>query len=146
MDTLSPIQRSRVMSLIKQRDTKLEKQFRIALWATGVRYRKNVRMYGTPDIVIRKVRLLIFLDSCFWHGCRHHCRMPKSNVEFWSKKIGKNRERDRAVTRFYRAGGWTVLRFWEHSLAKNFDGCLAKVLTCTSQGLASEDKTSTALG
>jgi len=129
MDTLSPSERSRVMSLIKQRDTTLEQQFRAALWANGVRYRKNVRMYGTPDIVVRKARLLIFLDSCFWHGCRHHCRMPKSNVEFWNKKISRNQERDRAVTKFYRADRWTVLRFWEHSLAKNFDGCIAKVLT-----------------
>src|ERR1700687_3152951 len=124
MDTLSRTQRSRVMSLIKQRDTKLEQRFRTALWKNGVRYRKNVRMYGTPDIVVRKSRLLIFLDSCFWHGCRHHCRMPKSNVEFWYKKINRNKKRDRTVTRAYRASGWTVLRFWEHTLAKDFDGCV----------------------
>lgn len=137
MDTLSPIQRSRVMSLIKQRDTKLEQRFRSALWKNGVQYRKNVRIYGTPDILIRKSRLLIFLDSCFWHGCRFHCRMPKSNVEFWQQKISRNQKRDRAVTRSYRASGWTVLRFWEHTLTRDLDRCVAKVLACNSQRSAS---------
>jgi len=128
MDHLSPTQRSRLMSLIKQRDTKLEQRFRTALWATGVRYRKNVRIYGTPDVVIRRARMLIFLDSCFWHGCRYHCRRPKSNTPFWDKKISRNRERDRAVTRFYRRRGWIVLRFWEHKLRADFENCVKKVV------------------
>jgi len=128
MDSLSPTQRGRLMSRIKQRDTTMEKRFRGSLWAAGVRYRKNVRMFGTPDIVIRKARVVIFLDSCFWHGCRHHCRMPKSNVEFWNEKINRNRRRDRTVTKFYRDSEWIALRFWEHNLARNFDGCIAKVL------------------
>jgi DNA mismatch endonuclease (patch repair protein) len=127
MDTISRAKRSRVMSLIKPRDTKLEQKFRAALWAIGIRYRKNVKMYGTPDIVIRRAKLLIFLDSCFWHGCRYHCRRPKSNVVFWNGKIERNRQRDLAVTRFYRRNGWIVLRIWEHKLAKDFEACLDTV-------------------
>ena len=130
MDTISKIERSRVMSLIKQRDTKLEKRFRKALWANGIRYRKNVRMYGTPDIVIRKARTLIFVDSCFWHGCSKHCRMPKSNKNFWTNKIDRNAKRDRLVTRAYRDDGWEVLRFWEHKLARNFEDCVERAIAC----------------
>lgn len=116
------------MSLIRQRDTKLEQRFRLALWHRGVRYRKNVRIYGTPDIVIRKSKLLVFVDSCFWHGCPRHCRRPKTNVAFWSRKIDQNRERDLSVTRYYRRTGWAVLRFWEHRLIADFEGCVAQVL------------------
>jgi DNA mismatch endonuclease (patch repair protein) len=146
MDTLSPAARSRVMSLIKQRDSKIEQRLRTALWRHGVRYRKNVQIKGTPDIVIGRLRLVIFVDSCFWHGCRHHCRMPKSNVSFWRKKIARNQKRDRFVTRFYRARGWTVLRFWEHTLTKDFEGCVAKVLvyasrSASSRALSSRPKT-----
>jgi len=107
----------------------LEREFRVALWHRGVRYRKNVRIYGTPDIVVRRAKLLIFLDSCFWHGCRHHCRMPKSNRLFWDEKINRNKKRDRAVTRHYRRKGWTVLRFWEHKLAKDFDNCISQAVS-----------------
>lgn len=133
MDSLTTLQRSWVMSRIKQRDTRLERAFRARLWREGVRYRKNVRIYGTPDLVISKARLLVFLDSCFWHGCRFHCRRPKSNIAFWTEKIQRNRERDRAVTRYYRRRGWKVLRFWEHQLESQAQSCLEQVLNSVDE-------------
>ena len=127
MDKISREQRSRIMAAVKQRGTRLERDFAKALWAAGVRYRKNVRMHGTPDILVRKAKLVVFLDSCFWHGCRFHCRWPKSNIVFWETKISRNRKRDRAVSRYYRRAGWTVLRFWEHQLARDLESCVSQV-------------------
>jgi len=127
MDTVGREVRSRIMSRVKQRDSRLERQLRSRLWHTGLRYRKHVRMYGTPDIAIRSKKLVVFVDSCFWHGCRDHCRMPKSNVEFWATKIERNRQRDVEVTNFYRQRGWIVLRFWEHRLTCDLDGCVEEV-------------------
>jgi DNA mismatch endonuclease (patch repair protein) len=128
MDTVTKAVRSRIMSAVKQKDSEIERKLRRALWAGGVRYRKHVRMFGTPDLVISTTRLLVFVDSCFWHGCRYHYSCPKSNAEFWRSKIERNQRRDRKVTRFYRRRGWTVVRFWEHQLASDLDGCVAKVL------------------
>jgi DNA mismatch endonuclease (patch repair protein) len=128
MDSVSRDVRSHIMSRIKQRDSAIERQLRAALWRAGLRYRKNVRMHGTPDLVLLRARILIFVDSCFWHGCRFHCRKPKSNVEFWETKILRNRRRDLKVTKFYRRRGWTVFRFWEHQLLKDPDACVSRVV------------------
>src|SRR3954469_7146062 len=123
MDSVSKEARSRIMSRVKQRDSRIELRLRLALWRAGVRYRKHVRVFGTPDLVLRRARILIFVDSCFWHGCRYHCRRPKSNVAFWATKIARNRWRDRRVNRYYRRRGWTVIRFWEHQL-DDVDRCV----------------------
>jgi DNA mismatch endonuclease (patch repair protein) len=56
------------------------------------------------------------VDGCFWHGCRWHCRMPKSRKGFWATKIARNKARDREVARLLRKSRWRVLRIWEHSL------------------------------
>ena len=132
MDSVSRELRSQIMSRIKQRDSAIELQLRRRLWRAGVRYRKNLRIYGTPDIALRSRKIVIFVDSCFWHGCRFHCRRPKSNVAFWSAKIDRNRQRDLKVTRFYRRRGWVVLRFWEHQLIGDLDACVDRVLRSVS--------------
>jgi len=116
------------MARIKQRDSALELAFRRALWREGVRYRKNARAFGTPDLLFSSARLVVFIDSCFWHGCHHHCRKPKSNVVFWEEKLRRNRERDKLVTRHYRDRGWRVMRFWEHQLVRDQGRCIQSVL------------------
>ncbi|MGE3779431.1 MAG: very short patch repair endonuclease [Pirellulaceae bacterium] len=135
MDSVNRAVRSHIMSRIKQRDSAIERQLRSAVWRAGLRYRKNVRIHGTPDLVFRSAKVLVFVDSCFWHGCRFHCRMPKSNVEFWKTKIMRNRRRDLRVTRFYRRRGWTVLRFWEHQLLRDPDGCVNRVIAAAGGNL-----------
>lgn len=127
-DRISKVQRSRLMSHIRPTETSIEREFRKLLWARGLRYRKNVRMEGTPDIVFSRKKVAVFLDSCFWHFCRFHCRMPKSNKSFWHKKLARNKARDRATTRRLRNKGWKVVRIWEHALISNPDGCVALVL------------------
>lgn len=54
------------------------------------------------------------MDGCYWHGCPEHCRVPTSNNEYWTAKIGRNQKRDDETTRVLKEAGWTVLRFWEH--------------------------------
>jgi DNA mismatch endonuclease (patch repair protein) len=69
-----------------------------------------------PDFVFPKLKLAVFVDGCFWHGCPLHATSPKTNAAFWRNKIAANRTRDRLVTRTLRARGWTVLRIWGHEL------------------------------
>ena len=69
-----------------------------------------------PDFVIRRERLVVFVDGCFWHGCPLHYTRPKTRREFWEAKIAGNRARDRRIDRALRTAGWRVLHLWEHAL------------------------------
>ena len=71
-----------------------------------------------PDFVFRDVRLALFVDGCFWHGCPRHATQPKDNASFWRKKIAANQARDRRVNRELKRAGWRVLRIWEHALQR----------------------------
>lgn len=122
VDSVSKEKRSEIMRHIKSENTIFEDAFRKTIWNKGLRYRKNVKsMMGKPDIFFPKNKIVIFLDSCFWHGCPYHCRMPKSNVEYWGKKIARNKERDKKVKKYYKDKGFTIIRFWEHKINKEFD-------------------------
>lgn len=119
-DKITKKERSSLMSKIKSKETKLEKDFRKLLWKEGIRYRKNSsKHFGKPDIVIASKKIVIFIDSCFWHGCKKHCRIPEVNRDYWVKKIARNKERDREVNRHYKKLGWKILRIWEHDIKKN---------------------------
>jgi len=84
-----------------------------------LRYKKHVsKLPGTPDVAFIGKKTVIFVDSCFWHGCRWHGTMPASNKKFWVKKISMNKERDRKTNREYKKMGWKVIRIWEHKLKK----------------------------
>lgn len=117
--------RSRNMSAIRASGTKLEAEVGRALWHRGVRFRRNVKgLMGCPDLSVRKYRIVVFIDSCFWHGCPEHCNMPRNNAEFWAEKLVNNRRRDAIVTDWYRSQGWHIMRVWEHDLSKDFEGTL----------------------
>lgn len=119
MDTVSKKKRSEMMSRVKSKDSKIEVSFRKELWRHGFRYRKNSnRYYGTPDIVLPKYKTVIFIDSCFWHGCRKHGSLPSTRKIFWKKKLERNRERDKEVIRYYKKMEWKIIRIWEHDLKK----------------------------
>lgn len=105
------------MSRIRSKGTTLEIKFRKSLWKLGLRYRKNSPEYfGKPDLIFISKKTAIFLDSCFWHGCKQHCRLPGSNREYWFSKIQRNTQRDKKVNSKLRKQGWHVLRIWEHDL------------------------------
>ena len=107
------------MSHVKSKGSKIETLFRKELWKQGFRYRKNSGKYfGKPDIVLPKHQTVIFIDSCFWHGCKKHCRIPAIRRKFWMEKINGNKRRDKAVSRHYRKTKWQIIRIWEHDLKK----------------------------
>jgi DNA mismatch endonuclease (patch repair protein) len=115
-DTVSTEKRSAMMSNIRAKDTKPELTIRKALFASGFRFRlHNRKLPGSPDIVLAKHRVAIFVHGCFWHHHRN-CKLskiPATRVDFWSKKLTSNASRDILVTDQLLALGWRVLIVWE---------------------------------
>lgn len=110
--------RSLLMARVRRSGTSPELALRTILHRAGYRYRLNggSGLPGTPDIVLRKFSLAIFVDGCFWHGCRQHGSVPKTNTHFWVAKILRNQQRDKEVDRALNSLGWKVCRVWEHEL------------------------------
>lgn len=130
MDVLTPEQRKRNMKAIKSHGTKMEIRLTKALWAQGLRYRKNdKRVFGRPDISFSKKRIAIFIDSEYFHGKNWDVEKYriKTNRQFWWNKIESNIVRDRLVNETLKAGGWKVLRFWSTDVRKDLDLCLKRI-------------------
>ncbi|BBO80425.1 very short patch repair endonuclease [Desulfosarcina ovata subsp. sediminis] len=115
------------MSRIQGKNTKPELILRKALWACGMRYRLKSRLPGRPDLYFPGKKLAVFVDGCFWHGCPDHCQAPKTNHSFWQKKLSNNKERDKEVNLLLKNEGWRVLRFWEHEVKNDLDGCIERI-------------------
>jgi DNA mismatch endonuclease, patch repair protein len=103
----------------RRSDTKPELALRAALHALGYRYRKDFRLdlplrRVRPDIAFTRRKVAVFVDGCFWHACPDHGGKPKNNEWYWSPKLAKNVERDRAADEALAQAGWTVVRLWEH--------------------------------
>jgi DNA mismatch endonuclease (patch repair protein) len=132
MDTMTKEQRANVMRHNRRNDTKPELMLRKALWHCGLRYRKNYKgLPGTPDIVLTRQHIAIFVDGDFWHGHgheQHPAEQIKTHQEFWRRKISRNIERDKEVDDVLTESGWLVLRFWESDIKKNLDNCVKTVL------------------
>jgi DNA mismatch endonuclease, patch repair protein len=119
-DNLSKEDRRKNMQAIKAQ-SKLENTVTSELWQRGIRFRKNVKsLYGRPDISIKKYKVVIFIDSCFWHACPIHGNLPKTNTDYWKNKLYRNKKRDNEVNEYYSKKGWNILRIWEHELKNNF--------------------------
>ncbi|MDD5140478.1 MAG: very short patch repair endonuclease [Verrucomicrobiales bacterium] len=119
-DVFTKAKRSEVMSRIRGRGNKhtelaLAKLFRRNK-ITG--WRRNQKVFGKPDFIFPKLKLALFVDGCFWHGCPKHGTQPKGNRAFWKKKFARNIARDRLVNRALRSANWRVLRIWEHELTR----------------------------
>jgi len=124
--------RSRTMSRIRSRDTGPEVVLRRALWAKGVRYRKNYRRIpGTPDIAIVRSRVAVFVDGTFWHGYDWENKKPriKANATYWVPKIERTIARDRVVDEELLGLGWSVIRFWDTDVRRDLDACVCRVLS-----------------
>lgn len=121
MDIWDKKKRSAVMAKIKGKDTKPEWIVRRYLFSRGYRYRKNVKgLPGTPDIVLRKYGIVIFIHGCFWHGHECQTHFPKTNTDFWLTKIRRNKDRDERQKELLRSMGWNVLTVWECRLRPQF--------------------------
>lgn len=108
----------RSMKSNRRRDTRPELAIRKQLFAQGVRYRVDYPLSfdkrRRADIVFPRQRIAVFIDGCFWHGCTEHYAAPRTNMEFWSRKVAGNRSRDQDTNERLAEAGWLVLRFWEH--------------------------------
>ncbi len=112
----------------KSKGTKPELALAKAMWALGLRYRKNSgSIFGNPDFSFKKYKVAVFVDGEFWHGKDWEQRKAeiKGNREFWIAKIERNIQRDMEVTGCLKAEGWAVLRFWSNDVVKN-TGCHAE--------------------
>ncbi|MGM0924037.1 MAG: very short patch repair endonuclease [Bacillota bacterium] len=127
-DVLTKEQRRKNMQAIKAQ-SKLENKVSKELWKKGIRFRKNVKdLFGKPDIAIKKHKVVIFIDSCFWHCCDLHGNMPKTNSEFWREKLDKNKNRDQEVNRYYKNKGWYIKRIWEHEIKQDIDKVINEII------------------
>ena len=124
-DIFTPKKRSWVMSRIRSRDTKIEKKTAHLLRKNKIHYRRFPKVFGSPDFVVEK-KVLVFCDGDFWHGYQYN-RKKKPPKKFWRDKIERNMERDRKVSRKLRAGGWSVVRLWEHDIEKRPESCIRKI-------------------
>jgi len=116
MDKLSQASRSENMRRIRSTGMKPELAVRSIAHRMGYRFRLHAKdLPGKPDLVFRSRRKVIFVDGCFWHGhdCKEGRRVPKSNVEYWLKKIARNKQRDAEARTMLEATGWRVLVIWE---------------------------------
>jgi DNA mismatch endonuclease (patch repair protein) len=115
-DVFTKTKRSEIMSKVRSRGNKATEGALMRLLQMGriTGWRRHVTIFGNPDFVFPKMRLAVFVDGCFWHGCAKHGSHPSSNRTFWQKKLGRNKVRDRLVNRTLMAKGWRVLRIWQH--------------------------------
>jgi DNA mismatch endonuclease (patch repair protein) len=125
--------RSANMRANRRKDTKPEVALRRALHAQGYRYRKDYRLEvaGTrvrPDIAFTARRVAVFVDGCFWHCCPEHGSQPANNTWYWEPKLARNVERDRAADAALAAGGWSVVRIWEHESLEAAVGAVVTML------------------
>jgi DNA mismatch endonuclease (patch repair protein) len=117
-DKLTRRERSQLMAKVRGHGNKSTELALVIIFRrnkiTG--WRRNQKIFGKPDFIFPKLKLAVFVDGCFWHGCPRHGTKPKGNRTFWKKKFARNLARDRLVNRTLRRANWRVLRIWEHAL------------------------------
>mgnify|MGYP002761706358 FL=1 len=130
-DRITKEQRSRNMSHVRGKNTKIEVKVRSYLFRKGFRFRKNDhRLPGTPDVVLPKYKTVIFVNGCFWHqhlGCKK-ATIPETNHDFWEKKLSSNVVNDKLDRDALEAMGWKVITVWECELKKNFEDVMERIV------------------
>lgn len=118
------------MSRIRGKDTSPERTVRSFLHSHGFRFRLHVKQLpGRPDIVLPRLKTVIFVHGCFWH---HHARCkyavyPRSRAAFWRAKIDGAVKRDRSAARLLRKSGWAAITIWECEIERERD-CWERLL------------------
>ncbi len=131
-DTFDAKTRSEIMAKVHSSNTLPEIKVRKMLHQLGYRFRLHRSdLPGKPDIVLPKYQTVIFVNGCFWHGCPS-CRRaqirPRTNVEYWNKKLNRNMERDKENLVLLQKMGWKVLVVWEcETKKKNIDALIQKL-------------------
>lgn len=132
MNRLKKEQRRKNMQSVKSSGSKIEIKLLKELSRRKLRYRKNVKnIIGKPDVAFKKYKIVVFVDSEFWHGKNWNTKKHehKSNIAFWHKKIECNIQRDKEVNRQLKKEGWKVLRFWGKDIQKKLSTCINKIET-----------------
>ena len=138
-DNMSKDQRKKTMQSIRSQSN-LENLVTKELWKHKVTYRKNViTLKGKADTAIKKYKVVIFIDSCFWHCCPSHFVYPKSNLEYWDKKITRNIERDKEITQYYVDNKWHIKRIWEHEIKEDLQLVIKEIIHFIEQAKRSRD-------
>lgn len=117
------------MSAIKGENTNPEKVLFESLKARGIRFRKHYKILGSPDIVLPKLGISLFVDGDFWHGYDYNKR-KSALPPYWVAKIKRNIDRDKKYSKALKKDGWVVLRFWEHDIIKDPDKVVDKIKVC----------------
>lgn len=134
MDNLTIEDRKKNMQNIRSSNTKPERIICRKLSHLKIYFVRNSKtVFGKPDIVFRRKKIAVFIDSDFWHCNKKKFKMPKTNRKYWKVKIESNVKRDKLVKRVLKQNGWTVLRFWESSIYNNPDRIIKKIITLYSQ-------------
>jgi len=124
------------MQNIRSKDTVPERIIMKELKVRKIYFAKHVRsIVGTPDIVFRRKKVVVFIDSDFWHGHPTRFIMPASNYEYWSSKISRNVSRDKKVTKELRSQGWKVVRIWEYDVRRDTKNSIRKILKAIDKEL-----------
>lgn len=128
-DWLTQEQRSRNMAAIRSTGTKPEERLGFLLKSMFPRHKivGHPTAMGKPDYLIPSLRLMVFADGCYWHGCPKHGRVPEDNRDYWAPKLERNRKRDRRVTRELRGQGYVVVRVWDHDLKGDMNAASGKI-------------------
>lgn len=132
MDRISSETRSKNMSRIRSRGNRTtEARLRAILIRSGINGWKvhGKLLTGTPDFYFPSLKLAVFVDGCFWHGCPQCGHIPKSNIEYWQTKIKRNQRRDKIVAKQLKSEGWLILRLWEHEVRDNTRAVIQKIRT-----------------
>ncbi len=129
MDNLTRLQRRKNMQNIRSTGTTPEIIIMRALRRQNIYFAKNVEsIIGKPDIVFRRKKIAVFIDSDFWHVHPKRFIMPQSNKRYWKDKIKRNKERDIEVNKKLKKTGWKVIRIWEYDIRRNSGKCIKKIL------------------
>ena len=118
VDVFSKKKRSEIMSRVRSRMNRATELYLIRLFRENgiIGWRRNHPLFGKPDFVFPKERIVVFVDGEFWHGHPTRGQIPKTNTTFWREKIAKNKRRDRIVNRTLREKKWVVVRIWQYEL------------------------------
>lgn len=125
MDDINKEQRRRCMQANKRSGTKPEAS--LILLMAGFEYQPR-GLPGHPDFADQEKKIAVFIDGCFWHGCPLHFRPPKTNADYWRRKIQGNIDRDALINREYASMGWRVVRIFEHEIRHRKPDDLRKML------------------
>jgi len=135
--------RSKIMASVRSRGNKttelkmatILRENRLSGW------RRHISVSGTPDFAWPKLKVALFVDGCFWHGCPRCYQEPTSNIAYWRDKVLNNKRRDQRTNSKLRSKGWSVIHVWECKLEMpNVIVRISKILEKRQAKLNLDDK------